>query len=288
VTWKTDDQSLNIAQMGYSGRRSQQSWGKWTFWGHVVTMDYVGSDLYVVLTDGNRMALEVLHTYPDYQDTSMGFEVYFDRKVAVTGVFNGTNTTWTVPYGFTGSAPVLQVLTGSQWGTEAGLWLAGTHLGAPINPGATQTMTAISATVSVPGNWSAFPCYVGIGYQFDWTPSRFYPRDQQGGAIQGALTTVNTLELHHSSEGMATQYNVVITPFLRDPETLEFDAQVMGETPQYTDGAIAFSDKSFRFDVLAPNDEVTLSVINDTPYPACFEAMTYEYGFIIPRGTRRM
>src|SRR5690606_13276639 len=100
---------------------------------------------------------------------SLPFQIYLDRRVEVTGVYDAVadQTTFTVPYGVPSDARAdFRLVLGSAFTGKRGTALSGDDL-----------TWSSDTTFAVTGDQTAGPCAAGLVYECRLTFSRQYPQN---------------------------------------------------------------------------------------------------------------
>jgi hypothetical protein len=75
-------------------------------------------------------------------------------------------------------------------------------------------------------------------------------------------------------------FKAVVTPFNRDSYTYVFSGRVIGSAHNPL-GEISIETGTFAFPIAAKNDQVTISIVNDTFLPCAFLSAEWEAFFTI-------
>lgn len=151
------------------------SWSKWTFGpsDNILNFDFIETKLYVLTQRSDGLYLQVMDFGKLDEDegsgsTPLGFRVYLDDLVELTGVYVSGLTTWTLPYDKASDCTYIIVKSGD-WGTNRG----------QIITQEAGTTTTVTARV----DHSAHSCYIGRIYSSEWVPSEAVPKTDQGSAL---------------------------------------------------------------------------------------------------------
>ena len=146
-----------------------------------------------------------------FQASDEKFALYLDRRVAsdspfVTETVGGGFTTWTLPYSVAtdGSEGVLTVVRQNS-----------------LTP---LVVTRPSATqVQAVGDYSQVPVYIGVLYNFKYTPSRIYLRDDVRRPETRGRLNLRFLNIHYTD---TTDLTVTVTLDGRSPRVYTLDNPV--------------------------------------------------------------
>jgi hypothetical protein len=237
----------------------QSAWFKFTFQENesLLGMEFVGSVAYVVIRRADGIYLESMNFQSNDKDTGLPFEVLLDRKVYLSGTYDPATvrTSWTLPWNASGS---VWAVLGEGFGTQRGAALQLSH-----NEG---------STVSVPGDWSAAPAFIGVRYTARFRFSEQYIKDANNGVIASAIIKIRRMLISYATSGY---FRVEVTPPGRDTFTYPFAGRVLGVSG-LTLGEPALSDGSFRVPIMSSARGVIIELVNDSPLPSNFQSAEWE------------
>jgi hypothetical protein len=269
-----DNSSLYIYKwFDADGNRIQSSWSKWTFRGAIIRgMAWLRSSLYVVIQRGSEgMFLEKITVEPNRKDQNSQFVTCLDRRSFVSvapGAYNSASdeTTLALPYNVELNAPISVVLqaTPSQ---EAGYELDIT------------AFTVGSPTIKVRGNWEGKTVWVGEKYTMKYQFSTQYLRQSDG---QRPVTLSSG---RFQLRGMNVVYNntsffkaEVVQRYTNTMFDYTFSGNILG-TGQAVIGNVPVEYGSFRFPLYGKNDELFITLKNDTHLPCNFLSAELEASY---------
>lgn len=235
-------------------QKIQSAWCRWTYDSSFAIYGYkaVGNRLYIIFSDGTDIWLEYQPiATPDPESDANGsldFRLHMDRKQSLTGMYNsGTKTTtFTLPFL---DADMDTVVLGAGWGNKKGIKVAATT-------GSAGGVT----TLTISGNYSTYPCFVGKTYNMDCELSKLYPKDSQGQTIFGAF------QVFHMDMYMrdTTTVDVKVTPPGRSTKTTRFIANRTGSAVFGQTGLAETARK--RIHIRGRGADTTIRLFNDTPF----------------------
>ena len=245
-------------------QRIQSSWSKWTFRGASVRgVVWIRSSMYVVMQRGAEgMFLEKVTVEPNRKDTFSQFVTNLDRRGSVTpggGSYNSATdaTTLTLPYNVESGAEiaVVQQATAIQ---EAGYELD------------VVTFTVGSPTITVRGDWQTKPLWVGEKYIMKYQFSTQYLRQSDGqrpvtlstGRFQLRAMTVAYSNTSFFKAEVTQRYTNTMFDYV-------FSGNILG-TGQAVIGNVPVEYGAFRFPLYGRNDELFITLKNDTHLPSNF------------------
>lgn len=251
--------------------RVQSAWFKFNFPGSTIRgMGWIDTTLYLFNQRSDALYLEKMVVEPGRKDSGLDFVVTLDRRVteaSVTAAYDATTaqTTFTgLPYTVRAGA-TMQVVSRANTPT-VGVFPIGT-IATPVS--------ASGTTIVVSGNWTGKSVYIGEQYDMTYRTSTCYIRQGQTNTIipQGRFQLgYGTLVYTGSSN-----FTVSVTPRYRDTYTYSFTGNILGSNA--TIGSIGVWSGNFRFPIFAKNDEVTISISNDSPLPCGLTSLDYEGTF---------
>ena len=238
------------------GEQVQTSWSYWELDNQVtiLNMETLESSLFLTVDriDGVHLLRIDLANDPSIAD--MGFPVCLDCRISVTGSYSaGTDlTTFALPFDNTDMA--LQVVKGSSWPGDGSL----------ITGVAKPTVT----TVTVPGDWSAHPCYIGLPYEFRFQFSEQFVRkdgqNAEGSPMLDGHLHLRNMSLRYSDTGYI-KATVVPRPG-STPYEYKYSGKTLGDLGLII-GTPSIGTGTFQFPIMANSKRVTITLTNDTHMP---------------------
>ena len=239
-----------------SDAKAQSSWHKWTIDSaeKILNVDFIDNWLYLTVQYSDGIYLEKLNCTQKQEDKGLGFLVHLDRKIKATGTFNANNktTTFNLPYNVDES--LLKVIN-----TKNGFLL---------------NFTKKDKTITIKGNYTDL--IIGIPYVSHWQMGTIYKKQitQSGGSqtIEGILM-LKDLELAYADSGY---FDIKVQPLYiaQDPSHYTCTCTNLG-TASAILGKMSIESGLFLIPVLAKNDEVIITMTNDSYLPSTFSSMTW-------------
>lgn len=239
-----------------SDTKAQSAWHKWIFdtADRILNIDFIDNYLYLTIQYSDGIYLEKLNCTQKQKDTEFDFLIHLDRKLIVDGIYNKeTNTTtYTLPY-------VTDKKTLNIIDSTTGFLL---------------DFTKTDNQLSIEGN---FPnLIIGVTYTSRWDMGTIYKkRTLQGGGsqtVEGVLM-LKDLELVYSESGY---FDVQIKPLYIEQEPSHYICTCTDlGTNSAIVGKISVNTDLFLIPVLAKNDEVEISIINDSYLPSTFSSISW-------------
>jgi hypothetical protein len=261
----------------------------------VENVDFIDNKLYVVVTRGDGTYLERIDFQSSKADPTSIYSVLLDRKVSNQGLpinfdANTGLTTITLPYGIDPEkATVVTRSTipagpgyqpqnvGGNGGGQQFIVTAG--VGGAIVP----VNTVNANYITLKGNYTSVPLWIGENYTMEHTLGRVVIR-APGSRGNPTVVSVGKLYLRRAalSYDKTRTFKVRVVPINNSsPTTYEYvcNNQVAGTTT----AAVNFDslrDGTFRFPILSKNDQVIITLVNDSPHPCSLLSMDVEAQYV--------
>lgn len=274
---------LYIYKYFWSGdQKLISSWSKWTFGDNstVLNQDFIDTCLYLVLQRTDGVYLEKMCIEPSRSDLYVEWLCHLDQRVqddttGVSSVYNaGPNqTVFTLPHALDGDPMVIQRADG---------------VSPSVTPGVSiPVVSSTSTTVTVSGDHTSTPVFIGTEYSFQYTFSKptVTTRDGQGRESVEVATgrfQITNLHIKYSDTGF---FNVESTPLYRDMYTNSFTGRVLGSGNNLL-GSVVLESGIFSVRQHAKNDELTVTIRNDSFLPCKFTGAEWEGNYV--NRTRRI
>ncbi len=253
----------------------------------IKNVDFIGSDLFLVIEEANGTTLEKIPFENDFTEANATFEYRLDHKVteATTGVSvtynSSTNTsTFTVPYRLRADMNVVGRYLGS---SETSTFVNQQGTTTTLKPGqliaTTNTTNGSTSTITATGDYTNSKFIIGEPYEMHYRFSQQRLTEAQGGSSAGEILS-GRLQLHHfyikfEDTGF---FKVEVTPENRDTSTHKFTGRFLGAASS-TIGSINLESGSFKVPVMSRADRVNIDVKNDTFLPTTLASAEYEAMF---------
>lgn len=252
-------------------QRVQSAWFRFTFndssaaahsFAYPVWVGFVESDLYMVMlrTRTNStgwITLEKIRMGAGTTDQAVSGKdwlTHLDQRkyfAAGTGSYNSTTglTTFTLPRPMTyGAGKIMAVTTNGQILSI----VSGTSYSDPT-----------ASTVSISGNWSATPIWIGTLYTMTYEFSTPYLRAQgQQASILSGRYQLRYMTLQYADSGY---FNVEVEVGGGDTYTYPFTGEILGTN---IIGEANIVSGEFKVPLFSKNDNLTITILNDSPLPS--------------------
>jgi len=253
----------------------------------IKNVDFIGSDLFLVIEEANGTTLEKIPFENNFTETNATFEYRLDHKVteATTGVSvsfsSSTNTsTFTVPYRLRASMNVVGRFLSS---SETSTFVNEQGTTTTLKPGqiisTTNTTNGSTSTITATGDYTNSKFIIGEPYEMHYRFSQQRLTEGQGGRNSGEIIS-GRLQLHHfyikfEDTGF---FKVEVTPDHRDTSTHNFSGVLLGSASS-TIGSVNLESGSFKVPVMSRADRVNIDVKNNTFLPTTLASAEYEAMF---------
>lgn len=246
----------------------QASWSKFEFdtGSTVENIDFIGKDLYLVVSRASGLFIEVLSFKEAEADTNSEFVTLLDRRVQesdCTVTYDATveKTTVVLPYVSYGTAELSTRADG-----------AGEEAGERFIP-----LTQSGATLTLDGDLSSRKFWAGDQYSFAYTLNKPYLKlaAESGGRSKTASGRFQVRNGNVTFDDSST-FSVKVTPDNRSTSTYTFDSKILNSSGFTLGGPQVLKDGSFKFPVRSKGDRVNIEIVNDTPFPCALLTMEYE------------
>lgn len=245
-------------------QRVQSAWSKFTFRdATILDAQFLDTTLYVILrrdnSGGTQLLLEKIRLESGRADTGSTYITTLDRRIAgstASPSYNsGTNqTTYTLPYTISTNAQ-MQVVT------TAGLAL--------------QTTQVNNTTLRVPGNYTS-NIWIGDKYTMVY---EFSEPNLKAPNVTGGMNVVTQgryqLRYGTVSYGDSAYFKVKIQIENGDTYEYPFTGRILG-SGNNTIGTASIESGNFRFPIYSRNDQVSITVENDSALPSNLIAAEWE------------
>ena len=255
------------------GERLQAAWSEYTF-GSDTTIEHVlfiENTLYIALRRAEGLFLEKMEVADGRADPNASYLTTLDRRItdadcsptydSATGV-----TTLTLPYAVAAGRDY-QVVSRATATEEPG------HI-------YTLSSTPSGTSIVVEGDLTGVSFWVGEKYTFSYQFSA--PRLREATATRGGRGTVATGRqqakygtLVYDDSG---HFTVSVTPKGRDAQVNTFSAVVLDSGSDML-GELSLDSGGFRFPIHSKNDQVDITLENDSPLPSNFVSIEWEADF---------
>ena len=274
---------------GQQYQKILNSWSTFTFNSarSIKNIDFIGSDLFLVIEEANGITLEKIPFENQFTETNATFEYRLDHKVteATTGVsvaYNASTniSTFTVPYRLRANMNIVGRYLGSGE-TSTFVNQQGTTL--TLKPGrlipTSNSTDGSTSTITATGDYRNSKFIIGEPYEMHYRFSQQRMTAGSGGQAGGEYLT-GRLQLHHfyikfEDTGF---FKVEVTPDNRDTSTYKFTGRFLGAASS-TIGAVNLESGFFKVPVMSRADRVNIDVKNNTFLPTTLASAEYEAMF---------
>ena len=246
-----DSASIYTYRVFWNGdEKVQSSWGRWTFDDtYIDGLGILNDTLYALVSHSDTMCLCKIPLEREVADAGLGFDVKLDWREMVTGVYDAATNTTT----FTSSLPhdneYRAILSGE--------WPVGQR-------GRTLQVTyPTPTTISVKGDFSGHPVYIGKNFIQRVELSRIFMRDETNAAMITGRLQLKDIRFSFTRSGY---FEVHVTPSQRDTRITKMTARQIG-TVSNSVGMVPILDGSISAQIKSRGDTVKIEIINPTHLP---------------------
>lgn len=282
----TGEELSNIYVYRYffsNNKKLLSSWFKFSIYGTIRGMDFIGSDLNILISQTDLGIYHLTSTtfnntfvlklpFSSVSKTQEGIynhltNLDFRQKITVdnsnTAVLNGVFPDNLVCYKDDGTnIPITQTVVNTPY----------------INAETFVTTTTITFTDGA----QTGTFYLGVPFDFRYTFSELVFKDSKG---QGGTPTNSSRFMLKNGTIFFDDthtFQTKVTPKNRDAQLDTFSATTVGDT---ITGQLDVSDGGFRFPIFANADDTTISIIDSTPFPIKLNSAEFE-ALVKPRSKR--
>ena len=274
---------------GEGGQKALSAWFTYSINTNrsILNVDFIGTDLFVVIEEANKVTLEKIPFETEFRETNASFEYHLDHKVteATTGVSvsysSGTGlSTFTVPYRLRANMNIVGRYLGNgetstfvdaQGNTKtlvSGQVLSTTNL----TNGSTSTITAT-------GDFRNSKFIIGEPYEMHYRFSKQRLTEQGAGSPEyvGGRLQIHHFYIKYEDAGF---FKVEVTPENRDTSIHKFTGRLLGSASAAI-GQINLDTGTFKVPIMSKSDRVDIDIKNDTFLPTRLASAEFEGVFHI-------
>ena len=275
--------SLYTYRFAFGGTTTkvESAWGTWNFYGSIQAFEFVNNLLYMFVNYDDGVYLESILMEEDVVRTTLAFPIDMDHRIALSACTSRSYsaatglTTFTTPYSYPVGQPTMVLAPA---GTNSGIQYA---------------MTLVSGnTYTVVGDVTGFlTASIGIPYNFLWKLSTQYAREmKRNGLIPTGWVIMQDgrLTLRYMSLQYIDTSAFVVRVTLDDGTFYEypFEGRTLGSNNNIL-GGVSIDTGTFKFPIMARNEDVQIQVYNNSPYHCTFTACEWQ-GQFRPRSLQRL
>lgn len=201
-----------------------------------------------------------IRTHLDFRVDESQVQISYDGSADIT--------TLTLPFPAPSEVQLVARAPGGDAGVEVGL---GELLPAPEGT-LGDVLTSAGSEVTVAGDWSSCPFYLGTPYTSLTELSRIYSRDADGNPLRSGRLVLKKLILDLDE----TSYlRVKVTLGARTPKEYIFEGGFADDPNSQYDQILLYSGP-WDVPIKGSNEAVKIELINDSPFPHRFLGFTWE------------
>ena len=261
----------------------QSSWSKWTFNGSILNMEFIESDLILLIQRSDGAYIEIMPVQPGRVDLLAQSPCLLDRRV--------TNEQMTLSYNAATNRTAISVPNYTAANSdipnfEVVTWADGVSVEKPgtILPIVAHDNSGSQTIFYVRGDHRTTRMYLGRKYLMRYRFSPFFIREE---AVGGGLESINSGRLQIRRLDIVTgpsgYFKVLVIPEKRSTYEYIFNGTRIGTA---TIGEINLEETKFNVPVRARNTEVAVEVHNDSFLPC--QLLNAEWEGFYQRRSRRL
>ena len=277
---------INRWLYGTQGQKVLNSWFTFTINENrsIKNVDFIGTDLFLVIEEANNVTLEKLPFESDYKEANATFEYHLDHKVTeseITVAYNTLTkkTTFTLPYRLRATMNVVgRYISSTETSTFIDLNGTTQSLKAGTIIKTTNLTDGSTTTIEANGDYTNAKVIIGEPFEMHYRFSK--QRITESPTQSSAEIISSRLQLHHfyikyESTGF---FKVEVTPEYRDTSTHKFSGRLLGAASSAI-GQINLASGTFRVPIMTRADRVDIDVKNITFLPTLLASAEFEAMF---------
>ena len=277
---------INRWLYGTQGQKVLNSWFTFTINENrsIKNVDFIGTDLFMVIEEANNVTLEKLPFESDYKEANATFEYHLDHKVTeseITVAYNTLTkkTTFTLPYRLRATMNVVgRYISSTETSTFIDLNGTTQSLKAGTIIKTTNLTDGSTTTIEANGDYTNAKVIIGEPFEMHYRFSK--QRITESPTQSSAEIISSRLQLHHFyiKYEMTGFFKVEVTPEYRDTSTHKFSGRLLGAASSAI-GQINLASGTFRVPIMTRADRVDIDVKNITFLPTLLASAEFEAMF---------
>lgn len=267
----TDDFPTGVFVYRYytrGGQKLMSAWFKFEFGTGTRVRDVfiIGTKVYLVIDRPDGTFLEYLDLSPGLRDDDSDYAVLLDRKYGVpllSRTYDALSNTTTLQMPYAPSTNV-EVVT-----MESGFFAGGFRL---------RVVSSTPTTVTVRGDHANTLTTLWVGEPYTMRYVMTKPTLRQSDGNGSLVINPGRFQVRRGllSFNDTLFFKVNVTPLYRDTYTYTYENRNLNVGSTIIDQPSKQKDGTFSFPVLSKNDQVTVEIINDSPYPSNLLGVDWE------------
>ena len=254
---------IYVYRFMWQGEEKVQS--SWSYWemdagDEIISIGESAETLYLLIQRADGVYLETLNVQSGEVAGTLDFQLYLDRRTTITGVWNGSLTTFTLPYPVpAGTArDNFRIVKGADFTGEVGALIA------PAN-----YTWASDTSITVTTNETDGEVWIGVVYESRLTFSEQFIRDRNGVAVLTGRLMLRTMTLYYTDTAF---FNTEVDPYgtgtyvqtegIVPSQMSAFTGKTIGEA-SFVIGEPTFHTGSFSFQIYGDAKKADISIVND-------------------------
>ena len=285
IALSDDDRSKVFIYKFYwmDSEKAQASWSHWEFAPgvEVLNVDFIESTLYLIVKRPDGIHIEYIDLEAGKTETGWNIAVHLDKMITEAHATDITydsvtnKTSFRLPFTYSeAEQALLQVVVAPGGSRVAGV----------VANGVTFSSYAGFTVVSLPGDWSAQPVFMGLKYTFEYVYSELAIREQAGNGEN--VVSEGRLQLRRMSVlfDKTGFFKAEVSAPSKPTYTYTFTGRILGSS-QNALGEVPIEEGKFKFPLMGHNTNITIKLVNDSYLPSHFLSSEWE-GFFTIRSKR--
>jgi len=274
---------------GPDGNKALSAWFTFTINSSrsILNIDFIGTDLFVVIEEANKVTLEKIPFETDFRETNASFEYHLDHKVTegTTGVSVSYSSstglsTFTVPYRLRAKMNIIgRYLSSTETSTFVDAQGNTQNLVSGQVIKTTNTTNGSTSTITATGDFRNSKFIIGEPYEMHYRFSKQRLTEQGAGSPEyvGGRLQIHHFYIKYEDAGF---FIVEVTPENRDTSVHKFTGRLIGSASA-TIGQINLDTGRFKVPIMSKSDRVDIDIKNSTFLPTRLASAEYEGVFHI-------
>ncbi len=262
------------------GQKLMSAWFKFDFGAKVRDVFIVGTKVYLLIDRlSNGVHLEVMDIAPRLVDSNSDYAVLLDRRISESALASRTYnadedyTELALPYSESLNTSQIEAVTRFTGTKVGGLRLTKVQPGGPTPP--------YTDRIFVRGNHTTTPLWVGRRYDMEYTMTKPTLRTQSNDGSLVVIPGRFQVRRGRVAYNDSLFFRVRVTPKYRDTYEYIFENRQIGVGSVVIGHTTDPQDGTFSFPVMSKNDQVTIQIINDSPYPCNIVGVNWEALYMV-------
>lgn len=257
----------------------QSAWSTWKFEdGAVVqSINFIGNALFItVYRPSSGLCIERIDMQAGLKDPDSEYSILLDRRISDAQALGSSydpvtdTTTYSLPYGVEDVSTFVAVTRYTSSYLNGGLELT------PLSVTQGDASYGILSTVVLDSNTTAIPLWFGNNYRMSYTPNNPQIQTQASNTSGRQLVMTRRYQIRRGTLAFdnTLYFKVIITPLYREARTHHYNGY-NADVGSTILNKRTLQDGQFAFPVLCKNDQMTVEIVNDSPFPCALTALEW-------------